>query len=474
MSDHRPGTSDRPLRVAVVGSGPSGFYAAEHLQSHPDVVVQVDMFDRLPTPFGLVRGGVAPDHQKIKSVTRAYDRIASHPEFRFYGNVGVGRDVAREDLLAYYHAIIYGVGARADRRMGIPREHLPGSHSATDFVGWYNAHPDFRGLSFDLSGQVAVVVGNGNVAVDVVRVLARTPEDLAETDIADHALEELSVSAVREIHMLGRRGPAEAAFTNKELRELDALPDTDLVVDPAALDLAPVSREEVEATSDRNRDRNLDVLREIAARPHGGHRTTITLHFLVSPVEILGREHVEAVRLVENELYRGDNGAIRPRPTETIREIETGLIFRAIGYHGVPLPGLPFDVRGGVVPNEEGRVVDPNDGQPIAGEYVVGWIKRGPQGIIGTNKPDARETVEHLFEDLAAGRLVKEDVPARGVLERLIGQRRRDFVSYGDWQLIDEIEQERGQSAGGRPRRKFSGVEEMLFALGERKGADDG
>lgn len=468
MAEDTPGTTDCPLRVAIVGAGPSGFYAAEHLQSRPGVVVQADMFDRLPTPFGLVRGGVAPDHQKIKAVTRAYDKVAAHPEFRFYGNVELGRDVERADLLAYYHAIIYAVGARSDRRMRIPREHLPGSHSATEFVGWYNAHPDFRSLSFDLTSDVAIVVGNGNVAMDVVRILASSTDALAVTDIADHALDELATSAIRTIHVLGRRGPAQAAFTTKELRELGALPNVDVIVDPAVLDLDPTSREQIAAAPDRNRDRNLEVLREFAERPHAGHPTTIVLEFLVSPVAIVGKERVEGVRVVENELYRTEDGAVRPRPVGTPREIRANLVFRAIGYQGLPLFGVPFDAKAGIIPNDRGRVVDPASRDTVAGEYVVGWIKRGPQGIIGTNKPDARETVDRLFDDFGAGLLNKDDVPGRSVLERLISQRQRDFVSYEDWQLIDRIEKARGRSAG-RTRWKFSGVEEMLAALQESK-----
>lgn len=471
MSEHRPGSDDHPLRVAIVGSGPSGFYAAEHLQSRDDAV-QVDMFDRLPTPFGLVRGGVAPDHQKIKSVTKAYDRIASHPEFRFYGNVELGRDLVREDLLAYYHAVIYAVGARTDRRMGIPREHLPGSHSATEFVGWYNAHPDFRSLSFDLSGPTAVVIGNGNVAMDVARILASSTEALSATDIADDALAELSESTVTEIRVLGRRGPAEAAFTPKELRELADLPGVDVIVDPAALDLPEVSREDVESSPDRNRDKNLAVLREIAERPRAGHPTRIVLEFLTSPVEILGDAHVAGVRVVRNELYRGDDGRVRPRASDEERVIDTNLIFRAIGYQGVPLMGLPFDAWEGVIPNEAGRILAAGDAEAHRGEYVTGWIKRGPTGIIGTNKPDAHETVDALFEDLDAGRLDRADVPGREVLERLLSQRRRDLVSYEDWQILDAIERRRADDHDERPRRKFGEIRDMLTALTEHKGED--
>lgn len=465
------GTPEHPLRVAVIGSGPSGFYAAEHLQDQDGLEVQVDMYDRLPTPFGLVRGGVAPDHPKIKSVTRVYDKIAAHPEFRFYGNVEMGRDLTHADLSAYYHAIIYAVGARTDRRMGIPREHLPGSHSATEFVGWYNAHPDFRHLGFDLSGERAAVVGNGNVAMDLARILASPREVLAGTDIAEHALDALGESGIREIHVLGRRGPAQAAFTNKELKELGELPDTDVIVDPADLELGALTEAHIARSPERTRDRNLELLREYAARPVTGAPKRIILHFLVSPVEILGRERVEGLTVVHNELYESEDGQLRSRPTERTTTLPVGLVFRAIGYQGVPLPGIPFDAMAGVIPNEAGRIIDPRTGSPVEGEYVVGWIKRGPRGIIGTNKPDSQETVQMLLADLAAGNLHKEDVPARDVLERLLSERRRDFVSYEDWQLIDLLEQERGAASGGRPRLKFSRVEEMLHALQERKRA---
>jgi len=464
------GTPDAPLRVAIIGSGPSGFYAAEHLQAQDHLEVQIDMYDRLPTPFGLVRGGVAPDHQKIKSVTRVYDKIAAHPEFRFYGNVELGRDLTHADLSNYYHAMIYAVGARTDRRMGIPREHLPGSHSATEFVGWYNAHPDFRSLSFDLTAKAAAVVGNGNVAMDLARILGSTREVLAQTDIAEHALEELADNRIEDIHVLGRRGPAQAAFTNKELKELGELPGVDVIVDRADVELDALSAAEVEANPNRTRDRNLDLLREFAEREPTGAPRRIHLHFLVSPEEIVGTERVESLSIVHNDLYESDDGSIRPRPTDRRTTIPLGLVFRAIGYQGVPLPGIPFDAMRAVIPNEAGRIIDPATGGPMEGEYVVGWIKRGPQGIIGTNKPDSQETVASLLADLAAGDLHKHEVPSRTVLESLLRERRRDFVSYEDWQLIDMLEQERGK-ASGAPRVKFSRVEEMLHALQERKAA---
>ena len=460
------GTPDNPLRVAVIGSGPSGFYAAERLLNDPDVSVQVDVFDRLPTPFGLVRGGVAPDHQKIKSVTRVFDKIAAHPEFRFYGNVEVGRDIVRDEVTAYYHGIIYAVGARTDRRMWIPREHLPGSHSATEFVGWYNAHPDYRRMRFNLQAESAAVVGNGNVAMDVARLLASPHEHLATTDISDHALAALADSKVRDIHILGRRGPAQAAFTNKEIKELGELPGVDVIIDPAALELDPASRAYVEAAEDKSLERNLAILQGYAEREPTGAPTRIHLHFAVSPVEIVGDARVEALVIGHNELYASEDGSVRPRLTERRSTIPVGLVFRAIGYKGEPLPGLPFDERGGIVPNVAGRVVDPATDTPVVGEYVTGWIKRGPQGVIGTNKPDGHESAESLLADAAAG-LLDKDVPSRAVLEHLLDERQHAVVSFEDWQHLDAIEKGRGEP-DGRPRVKFTHIEEMIAALDER------
>ncbi len=465
MTEPRLGTEARPLRVAVVGSGPSGFYAAEHLHRQHELVVQVDMFDRLPTPFGLVRGGVAPDHQNIKAVTRVYDKIAAHPEFRFYGNIEFGRELTHDDLRAYYHAVIYAVGARTDKRLGIPKEYLPGSHSASEFVGWYNAHPDFRSLTFDFSGTSAIVVGNGNVAMDLARILLVPVDDLRRTDIAEHALRALSNSNIREVTILGRRGPAEAAFTTKELRELGHLPDCDVVVDPADLDFEAAP----DAEYSKATQANLDVLREYAQRPPTGARRRVILRFLRSPVAIVGEDRVRGVVVAENELFRSDDGTVRARMTERSDVLDTDLVFRAIGYQGMPLMGIPFDAARGVIPNDHGRVMDPTTGAPVAAEYVVGWIKRGPRGIIGTNKPDSQETVDSLLEDLRAGMFEAQEVPGRAVLERLLGERRRDFVSYDDWQMIDMLEQERGRKAGERPRVKFSRIEDMLIALAEKK-----
>lgn len=460
------GSPRNPLRVAIIGSGPSGFYAAEHVLAQDDLNVQVEMFDRLPTPFGLVRAGVAPDHPKIKSVTRVYDKIAAHPGFRFRGNVEFGTDLEYDDLLEYFHAVIFCVGARSDRRLGIPREYLPGSHGASDFVGWYNASPDQRNLTFDFSGDDVVVVGNGNVAMDVARVLMLPPDELAATDIGGHALRALSQNKVRQVTILGRRGPAQAAFTYRELRELAERDDIDVVVDPADMVLDPHSLHDTEQAPDRGRDQVLDLLRELSERPSRGHDRRIVFRFLVSPVEILGKERVEGVEVVRNELYRGNNGELRARATDEREVIPADIVFRAIGYQGVALPGVPFDPITATIPNDRGRVIDPLTGQARPGEYVAGWIKRGPNGIIGTNKPDSQETVEMLLEDVREQRLKRDVLPPK-VFRRFLAERQGEVVSFDDWKYLDAREVEKGEEIG-RPRLKFARVENMLRTLRDR------
>jgi ferredoxin/flavodoxin---NADP+ reductase len=466
------GTPERPLRVAVIGSGPSGFYAAGHLlksKSHPDLVAQVDVYDRLPTPWGLVRGGVAPDHPNIKSVSRVYEKTAAHPEFRFFGNVEYGVDVTYEDLLERYDAVIYAVGSQTDRRMGIPGEDLPGSWAATEFVAWYNAHPDYRDLEFDLSCERAVVIGNGNVAADVARMLALTRDELAVTDVADHAIDVLADSGIREIVVLGRRGPAQAAFTNPELLELGEMIDADVYVDPRDVELDPLSRTWLESDdASATPRRNVEILEGFARREPEGKRRRIALRFLVSPVEIVGDGKVEAIRICRNEL-REQDGALRACSTETIEELECGVVFRSIGYKGLPLHGLPYDERSGTIPNEGGRILD-EDRAPRRGEYAVGWIKRGPTGIIGTNKRDAQETVDSLLADLDAGRLNEPADPDRDSLVDLLGERKPDHVTYAGWEAIDRVEKAAGE-AQGRPRVKLSTAEELLVAAHEKEEA---
>lgn len=454
------GDRERPLRVAIIGSGPSGFYAAEHLQ-RSGLEVHVDMYDRLPTPFGLVRGGVAPDHDKIKSVTRVYDKIAGEEGFRFFGNVEFGRDIDHDDIADLYHAVIYATGARKSRRLGIPGEDTPGSHPAPAFVGWYNGHPDFVRWRFDLSVERAVVVGVGNVAMDVARILAQSPDALARTDIAAHALAALRESRVRHILVLGRRGPAQSAFTPKELKELGVLEGVDVVVDPAELELDAASAASLAGAPDRVR-RNLAELAEYAARPRSGAERVIEFRFLRSPVEILGTERVTGVRLARNALVAGADGSLRTRATGEEETIDAGLVLRAVGYLGAPLPGVPFDDGLGVIPNRAGRV----DGRP--GEYVAGWIKRGPTGIIGTNKPDAAETVESLIADARAGVLRDPPAATRAEAEARLGHNRPAYTTYADWQLLDELERGRGAEVGA-PRRKFTRVSDMLDALAEAK-----
>jgi ferredoxin--NADP+ reductase len=431
------------LRVAVVGSGPAGFYAAGSLLG-AGIPVEVDMIERLPTPWGLVRLGVAPDHPKIKSVSRAFEKIALQPGFRFLGNVEVGRDLSHDELLEHYDAVVYAVGAQTDRRMGIPGEDLPGSWAATEFVAWYNGHPDFQELQFDLSGERAVVIGNGNVAVDVARMLALTPEELATTDTTEAAIAAFNSARFEEIVMIGRRGPAQAAFTTPELQELGELAGADVIVEARDLEGAE--------PTDTNSERNLAVLREYAAREPSGKPKRLVLRFLQSPVALLGDDRVEAVELVHNRLEADERGALRAVATGEHETLPAGIVFRSVGYRGVELPGVPFDERSGTIPNDRGRVAP--------GVYVAGWIKRGPSGVIGTNKKDAAETAELLLDDLRAaprkGRSVEE------IDAFLLGRTTR-LVLYPGWTSIDELERAAGEKLG-RPRVKLCTWDELLAA----------
>jgi ferredoxin--NADP+ reductase len=458
-----PGTPERPLRVAVVGSGPSGFYAAGQLLSHKELAIEVDLLERLPTPWGLVRGGVAPDHPKIKSVSRVYEKTAAREGFRFFGNVEVGKDVTHEELTHWYDAVLYAVGTSRDKRSGIPGEDLPGSHSATEFVGWYNGHPDYRDLDFDLSAERAVVIGNGNVAIDVARMLCLGHAELAVTDIADHALEELDKAGVKEILVLGRRGPEQAAFTNPELLELGELEEADVIVDAADLDIPDDLRQ---AELDQTARKNMEILEEYAAREPSGKERRIALRFLSSPVELVGDDKVEGVRVVRNELVRNDDGSLRAGPTEVEETIEAGLVFRAIGYTGSPLPGLPFNEQRGLIPHDGGgRVMDGE--QPLPHTYVAGWIKRGPSGVIGTNKKCAQETVDSLLGDLLDGKLDGEERPSPEAVAAELLQRKPNLIEYDGWQAIDDHEKGLGEPHG-RPRVKLTTIDELLEIAGQR------
>ena len=455
MSD--PG--DARIRVAIIGSGPAGSYAAGHLLRHTATELHVDLYERLPTPWGLVRAGVAPDHPKIKSVTNLYERTAEHPRLRLFANVEFGRHVTLADLRRHYHAIIYAVGTPVDRTMGIPGEELAGSYAATDFVGWYNGHPDFREHTFDLSGERVVVIGAGNVALDVARMLVLTHAELAVTDVADHALEVLAGSGVREVVVIARRGPAQAAFTNPELRELGELSDADVLVDAEELALGESS---VDPDADPTAKRNVEILREYSTRTPVGHSRRVVLRFLLSPVELTGAGRVQSVTLARNTLEPGAGGSLRARATGEQLEIPAQAVFRAIGYRGVPLADVPFDSERELIANVDGRV--------RRGEYVVGWAKRGPSGVIGTNKKDANETVDALLEDLAAGALLEPEPIGDAALEQFVRERQPQLVDYGNWLTIDRHERALGEPAG-RPRVKLATVAELLAAIGW--GGDD-
>ena len=447
--------SAKSLRAGVVGSGPAGFYAAGPLLA---VGHAVDMIERLPTPWGLVRLGVAPDHPNIKAVSRAFEKIAAMVGFRFLGNVEVGRDVSHDELVDLYDAVVYAYGAAGDRRLGIPGEDLRGSWAATEFVAWYNGHPDYQHLELDLSGERAVVIGNGNVALDVARMLALTEEELAPTDTTDEAIAAILGSGVREILVLGRRGPVQAAWTTAELKELGELAGADVVVGPAELELDEASAAEL-AAGDHLLERNVRVLREYTERAETGKARRIVLHFRTSPTAILGDGKVEAIELTRNDLVPDGKGSVRAVSTEDREVVPCDIVFRSVGYRGHAIPGAPFDDASGTMPNEGGRVVG-EDGGPLAGVYCAGWIKRGPSGIIGTNKKDATETIEALLADARAGAIGGR---ASGDVDALLAERGVEVVTYADWEAIDAAERAAGEEQG-RPRVKLTSWDDLLAA----------
>jgi ferredoxin--NADP+ reductase len=461
------GNDARPLYVAIVGAGPSGFYAAGSLFAQKSLHIHLDMFDRLPAPFGLVRYGVAPDHQKIKSVTKLYERTAADPRFRFFGNVNFGSDLSRADLRQHYDAIIYAVGAQSDRRLNIPGEDLCGSLSATEFVAWYNGHPDYVDLDIDLNIDSVVVIGVGNVAMDVARILAKTVDELKGTDIADYALAALAQSHVRNIFVLSRRGPAQVKFTNPEIKEFGELADAEPVVNAADLELDALSAQEI--ANDKEAQRNIEILKEYAARPLQGKRRQVHFRFLVSPVEILddGEGNVGVVRVEHNELRATADGYLNAHGTGETTLIPAGMILRSVGYKGIALPDVPYEERSGIINNHDGRVIDRATGTPVSGEYVVGWAKRGPTGVIGTNKPDAAQTVEMLIADIPTLTPAPQADP--NAMERLLQARGVNYVTIEGWRVLDQIETMRGSDAG-RPRIKFTTVAEMLEAIEEAAG----
>jgi len=456
-------TPERPLRVAVIGAGPAGFFAADALVKQKDVAVSVDLFDRLPTPFGLVRYGVAPDHQKIKSVTRLYQKTLDDPRVRFFGHVCFGKDFTHAEVRRFYDAVIYTVGAPSDRNLGIPGERLQGSLSATEFVAWYNGHPDYVNLNPDLSVEGVAVVGMGNVAVDVTRILAKAADELRETDIADHALEVLAKSRVRDIYMLGRRGPAQGKFTTKELRELGELKNADVVVDPGDLELDPVS--EASLSDEPAVAKNVEVLRDFAARAPSGKPRRVHIKFFASPVEILGEHKVEGLRVERNEL-REREGSLTAVGTGETEVLPVGMVLRSVGYRGVALPDVPFDEKRCVIPNRAGRVTEGPGGEVVPGEYVAGWIKRGPTGVIGTNKADAMESVRNLLEDAPSLPRVDAKDADEGAVEAFLRAKGVAVFSFENWLELDALEVAAGE-AQGRPRVKLTRLEEMLRRIKE-------
>ena len=462
------GTTSRPLRVAIIGSGPAGFYAAGALLKQKDIEVSIDMFDRLPTPYGLVRDGVAPDHQKIKKVTKGYQKTASDPRVRFFGNVPFGSHLTHEAVRRYYDQVVYAFGTPSDRRLGIAGEDLSGSYPATIFVGWYNAHPDYAGLDFDLArAKNVAIIGNGNVAMDVARILAKSAQQLAKTDIADYALAKLAESAVEKIYVLGRRGPAQAKFTNPELREFGDIEGVDPIIDPRELSLDPASQAAV--STDKGKTRNMKTLHNFAQRGVTESGCQVHFRFLVSPVEILGKNgRVGGLRLRHNRLESTGSGYIQAVGTEQHEQIDVDLVFRAIGYRGIRVPGVPFEPRKGTVPNQKGRVIDPQTGNVIAGEYVAGWAKRGPSGVIGTNRKDAIETVKQMLADVPNLTPISDADANPAAALAYIQAQQPQYVSFSDWLILDQIEKEKGK-ASGRPRVKFSNISEMLSAIANHR-----
>jgi ferredoxin--NADP+ reductase len=456
------GTPDRPLHAAIVGAGPSGFYAAAALLKGGQTVT-VDMFDHLVAPHGLVRYGVAPDHQNIKAVSKVFDRTAAEPGFRYFGNVEFGQDLTHADLKRHYDVIVYAVGAQSDRRLNIPGEDLPNSLSATEFVAWYNGHPDYRDLEVDLSGEAAVVVGVGNVAMDVARILAKSVDELQDTDIADHALDALEHSNIKDIYIVARRGPAQVKFTNAEVREMGHLEVADALVLDEELRLDRASSAAVQ--DDVAMQKNLDYLRAYAEIGVTGKPRRVHFRFLLSPVEIIAEDgKIVAVKMERNELRAAVSGEITASGTGKFETVPANLVLRSVGYKGTELPGVPYDARKGVIPNEMGRVVDPQTEKVVRGEYVVGWAKRGPTGVIGTNKPDAIESINSLFDDVQKHKISPAPEPDPACVVALLRERGVRYVTTEDWRKIDAAEAAAGKELG-KPRVKFIDKAEMLAIL---------
>ncbi|MGV1003737.1 MAG: FAD-dependent oxidoreductase [Candidatus Nanopelagicales bacterium] len=438
------------LRVAIVGSGPAGAYAAQELLRYPNV--EVDMFERLPTPWGLVRAGVAPDHPATKAVISIFEHTADDARFHFHLNVEIGVHLSHAELMAHHHCVIYAAGASSDRPLGVPGEHMPGSVAAAEFVNWYNGHPDFANREFDLSHPRVAVIGNGNVALDIARILVLDPDELATTDIAPAALDALRASNVEEVLVIGRRTPAEAACTTPELIALGSLSGVDVIVDPieaaasATVSLTPSMHFKIE------------LFKQYSQQVAGAANRRIRLRFLASPAEIVGTERVRGLRLERNQVQKSTDGELRVVGTDEYETLDVGLVIRAIGYRGRLIAELPFDDERGVLPNIDGRVVDGE--RTLSGVYATGWIKRGPTGVIGTNRQCAKATVSHVVSDYAAG-LFSEPPLGRMELAALIADRQADALDLGGWRSIDRAEREAGRRTGA-PRVKITDVDRMV------------
>lgn len=435
-----------PISVAIVGAGPAGFYTAEALlQTLPGV--QVDFIEKLPTPYGLIRAGVAPDHQTTKNVARKFEQTARRESVQYFGNVEVGRDVQMAELREIYDAVVLAVGSAGDRYLGIPGEDKEGVYGSAVFVGWYNGHPDFRNLDPRLDTRTAVIIGNGNVALDIARVLVKTRAEMEASDIASYAADAIYSAPLTDVYLIGRRGPLDAKFTNVELRELGGLADATPVVNAADLpaEIAPAADK-----AGRLQEKNLATLREFAARKQAHGRKRVHFRFNTLPVEILGGQRVEGLRVERSRVEQG-----RAVGTGTYETIACGLVVIAIGYRFIPIPGVPFDPERGIVPNCEGRVAP--------GLYAVGWAKRGSSGVIATNRPDGVACSEQIKVDLGGEQTPRQEKPGRAALERLLLARQVRTVSFAEWQQIDAAEVEAG--GGLAPRRKFTTLDEMLGVL---------